>query len=290
MGDIIYINGELVPRRDARISVFDRGYLYGYGLFETMRSYDGCVFALDRHLDRLMRSARKLALDAALDSIELERGIYRTMEANALSNSRIRLTVTAGDGERSVSPPVSGVLTTIIVAEKLIVPPPAAYEKGLRAVVADTRRNSRSALSGMKSTAYMDSLIARHEAAAAGADDAILLNERGLVAECSTSNIFIVSGGRLLTPPVDCGILPGITREIMLELAGKLEIPAVEIEIRLDDLYKADEAFITNSIIEIIPIVAVDGRAIGSGGPGDITARLLYAYRQVVSRQSGGNV
>jgi branched-chain amino acid aminotransferase len=288
MGELVYINGELVPRRDAKISAFDRGFLYGYGLFETMRSYDGRVFALDCHLARLMRSARQLALDAALDLTELEREVYRTLEANELSNARIRLTVTAGEGERDLLPPRSGRANVVIVAEKLVVPPPEAYEKGLRAVVATTRRNSQSALSGTKSIGYLDSLIARHEAAAAGADEAILLNERGLVAECSTSNIFLVSKRRLLTPSVKCGILPGVTREIVLELANELKIPAVEAEIRLNDLYKANEAFVTSSIIEIMPIAEVDGKSIGSGQPGEVTKRLTAAYRQLALQQTRG--
>ena len=286
MGELVYINGELIPRRDAKISVFDRGYLYGYGLFETMRSYEGRVFALDRHLARLMRSGRQLALDVALDLTELERGVYRTLEDNKLSDARVRLTVTAGEGERDLLPPRSGKANVVIVAEKLIVPLPEAYEKGLRAVVATTRRNSQSALSGVKSIGYLDSLVARHGAAAAGADEAILLNERGLVAECSTSNIFLVSKGRLLTPLVECGILPGVTRKIVMELANELKIPAVDAEmIRLDDLYKANEAFLTNSVIEIVPIVEVDGRSIGSGKPGEITQKLTAAYRKLVLGQ-----
>lgn len=288
MGGLVYINGELVSRAEARISALDRGYLYGYGLFETMRSYGGRVFALDRHLARLMRSARQLALDAALDLTELERGVYRTLEANDLSDARIRLTVTAGEGERDLLPPRSGRANVVVVAEKLVVPPPEAYDKGLRAVVATTRRNSQSALSGMKSIGYLDSLIARHEAAAAGADEAILLNDRGLVAECSTSNIFLVYKRRLLTPSVKCGILPGITREVVLELANELKIPAVEAEIRLDDLYKASEAFLTNSIIEIMPVAAVDGKSIGSSQPGEVIKRIAAAYRQLVSQQTSG--
>lgn len=288
MEELVYINGELVSRAAARISAFDRGYLYGYGLFETMRSYNGRVFALDRHLARLMRSARQLALDAALDLTELERGVYRTLEANDLSDARIRLTVTAGEGERGLSLPSGGSLTIVIVAEGLVLPTPQAYEKGLRAVVVSTRRNSQSALSGIKSIGYLDSLIARHEAAAAGADEAILLNDRGLVAECSTSNIFLVSKRRLLTPSVKCGILPGITREVVLELANELKIPAVEAEIRLDDLYKASEAFLTNSVIEIMPIAEVDGKSIGSSQPGEVTKRIAAAYRQLVSQQTSG--
>jgi branched-chain amino acid aminotransferase len=262
--------------------------LYGYALFETMRSYDGRVFALDRHLDRLARSAKQLALDTALDLSELERGVYRTLEASDLSDARIRLTVTAGEGERDISPPRSGKINVVIVAEKLVVPSPRIYEKGLRAVVVSTRRNSQSAVSRFKSIGYMDSLIARHEATAAGADEAILLNDRGLVAECSTSNILLVKKGRLHTPSVKCGILPGITREVVLELANELKIPAAEVEIKLDDLYEAGEAFLTNSIMEVMPITAVDGKSVGSGKPGEVTKRIAAAYTQLVSQQTRG--
>ncbi len=285
MKELIYINGALVLREEARISPLDRGILYGYGLFETMRSYGGHVFSLDRHLARLMHSAGKIGIDAGLDHVALEQAIYKTLEANERPDARIRLTVLAGEGERGLTPPIPGMLTIIIVAEELVLPSPRTYKEGLCAVVVGTRRNSRSLLSGIKSINYLDSLVAQSEAVTAGADQAILLNDRGFVAECSTSNIFLVVGGKLLTPSVESGILPGVTREMVLELARGLGITARVGEIPLNDLLRADEAFMTNSIIEVMPITAVDGKPVGSGTVGEITEKLMGAYRELVLQQ-----
>ncbi len=282
---LIYLNGVLVPRGGARISPFDRGILYGYGLFETMRSYGGRVFSLDRHLARLMHSADKIGLDASLDPAALRQAIHKTLEANKLMDARIRLTVTAGEGERGLAPPTSGMLTIIVVAEELVLPPSQAYEDGISAAVVSVRRNSQSPLSGIKSIGYLDNLLAHSEAVAAGADEAILLNERGFVAECSTSNIFLVVEGRLFTPSAESGILPGVTREEVIELALNLGI-AVEEEIPLAQLLRANEAFLTNSIIEVMPIVEVDGKPIGTGKPGEVTKRLMAAYRELVLKQA----
>lgn len=285
MKGIIYINGAMVPREEARISPFDRGFLYGYGLFETMRSYGGQVFRLDRHLARLMRSAERLGIASLLDPAVLERAVQKTLEVNRLHDARIRLSVSAGEGERGLALPESGTLTIVVVAERLVLPPPQVYEKGVSAAIVSVRRNSQSPLSGIKSIAYMDSLLAHSEAVAQGADEAILLNERGLVAECSTSNIFLVVGGRLLTPSAESGILPGITREVVLELADGLSLATAVGEIQLADLLGADEAFLTSSIRELVPITEVDGRPIGSGKPGEVTGRLISAYREQVLRQ-----
>ena len=281
MAEQVYINGELVERGDARVSAFDRGLLYGYGFFETMRSYGGRVFCIDRHLSRLMRSAGMLGIGAALDASGLERAVYDTVSANELTDARIRLTVTAGEGERSLSLPAVGELTTMVVAEDLVLPPPQAYDRGIRAAIVGASRNSRSPMSGLKSVGYLESLLARSQAAAAGAEEAVMLNERGLVAECSTSNLFIVASGRLLTPPVESGILPGITRDVVLELASSMGIEASECEVAVADLYVSEEAFITNSVIEILPIVEVDKKPIGPGKPGAVTARLSRAYKEL---------
>ena len=279
MTEQVYINGELVERSEARVSVFDRGLLYGYGLFETMRSYDGQVFRLDRHLSRLARSADMLGIGEALDVAELGRAVYDTISANGLSDARIRLTVTAGEGERSLSLPASGSLTTMIVAEELVLPSQHAYQNGISAAIVGAARNSQSPLSGVKSIGYLESLLVRSQAADAGAEEAVMLNERGLVAECSASNIFIVASGRLLTPSAESGILPGITRGIVIELASSMGIEASEGDVAVADLLNADEAFITNSVIEILPLVELDGRPIGRGKPGAITARLSEAYK-----------
>jgi branched-chain amino acid aminotransferase len=285
MKELIYINGALVPRAEARVSPLDRGILYGYGLFETMRSYGGHVFSLDRHLARLMHSAGKIGIDAGLDPASLRKAIYETLEANERPDARIRLTVLAGEGERGLVLPTPGTLTIIIVAEELVLSPPQAYKEGICAVVVSTRRNSRSQLSGIKSINYLDNLVAQSEASAAGADQAILLNEQGFVAECSTSNVFLVVGGQLLTPSIDSGILPGVTRDLVLELARGLGITARVGEIPLNDLLRADEVFLTNSIIEVMPITTVDGKPVGSGKVGEITEKLMGAYRELVLQQ-----
>ena len=283
MKEFVYLNGALVPREKATVSPFDRGFLYGYGLFETMRCYGGCVFRLDRHLARLRHSAEKLALAAALDPAELEQAIHKTLEANKLSDARIRLTVSAGEGERGLVPPKEGTPTIIVVAERLTLPP-QVYRKGVHAAIVRVRRNSPSPLSAIKSINYLDNLLAHSEALALGADEAILLNERGFVAECSTSNIFLVVAGKLLTPSEQSGILPGITREAVLELAHVMGIEAGEGEIPVADLLRADEAFLSASVREIVPIVSVDGKPIGSGKPGSVTKRLMAAYRELVER------
>jgi branched-chain amino acid aminotransferase len=286
MEGLIYINGTLVPWGEARISPFDRGYLYGYGLFETMRSYGGHVFSLDRHLARLMHSAGRIGIDAGLDRVTLRQAIHSTLEANKLADARIRLTVTAAEGERGLVPPTSGNLTIMVVAEELVLPPPRAYGEGIRAAVVGTSRNSQSPLSSIKSVAYLDNLISHAEAVAAGADEAILLNERGFVAECSTSNIFLVVGGRLLTPSAESGILPGVTREEVIEMAPSLGVAVGEEEISLAVLRRADEAFLTNSVVEVMPIVEVDGKPVGTGKPGQVTKILMEAYRELVNRQA----
>lgn len=281
MGEIVYLNGAMVPRHEARISPFDRGFLYGYGLFETMRAYEGRVFRLERHLARLRRSAERLLFASEVDVYDLEQAIYRTLEANELADARIRLTVSAGPGERALAPAAEGLITVLVSAEKLVLPS-QAYEKGVRAAIATPRRNSLSPLSRIKSTNYLDSLVAHSQALASGADEAILLDERGFIAEGSMSNIFFVSNGLLLTPSEESGILPGITREAVLELARDLGVEVVVGDIPLVDLTRADEAFLTSSVREVMPIASVDGEPVAHGEPGPMTKRLMAAYRQLV--------
>ena len=284
MVETVYLNGALVLRSEARISPLDRGFLYGYGLFETVRSYGGCVFRLDRHMARLMHSAEELGLASQLDAVELEQAVYGTLEANKLMDARIRLTVAAGEGERELAPPTSGKITIMVAAEKLTLPS-HIYQQGIRAAIVSTRRNSQSPLPAIKSLNYLEGLIARAEAAALGADEAIMLNDRGYVSECSSSNIFLVVTGKLLTPSLESGILPGVTREVVLELAHELGIEAVEGEIPPSDLLRTDEVFITTSVREAVPVVMVDGRAVGSGKPGEVTGRLMVAYKELIQRE-----
>ena len=281
MEDVVFLNGALVPRQEARVSPFDRGLLYGYGLFETMRAYKGRVFRLDRHLARLRLSAERLAFASELEAYDLEQAVYRTLEANKLADARIRLTVSAGPGERSLAPPAGGPIMVLVVAEKLALSP-RSYEQGIRVALVSSKRNSLSPLSRIKATNYLDNLVAYSEAVALGAEEAILLNERGFIAEGSMSNIFVVAKGMLLTPSEESGILPGITREAVLELARELGIEAAEGEIPLADLLRADEAFLTSSVREVLPITSIDNKPVAQGSPGPVTRRLLAAYRHLV--------
>ena len=281
MEQLVYINGEIVNQDKAQVPASDRGLLYGYGLFETMRSYKGRVFCLDRHLSRLVNSAGVLGIRDALEPQKLEVGVLRTLKASGLDDARIRLTVTAGEGGRSMALPASGKLTTIITVEELALPSPDVYEKGLRTSIVDIRRNSRSLVCYLKTLGYLENMLAHAEAISDGNDEAILLNVDGYVAECSASNIFITDEGGIVTPPVNAGILPGITRGVVIEMAARIGIKLVQEAVSVERLMKAKEVFITNSVIEIMPIASVDGKPVGSGVRGNVTERLTEEYRKL---------
>jgi branched-chain amino acid aminotransferase group I len=283
MSEIVYLNGSLVAREDARISAMDYGFLYGYGLFETMRAYEGHVFRLQRHLERLAGSAETLGI--AVDRSVLKGAVMDTINANGLSEARIRLTVSIGEGGTVPDPASCGEPTILVVAGEYRPLPDEVYEKGFRAIVSSVRRNSRSPVSAMKSLSFLDSMLARREARAAGVDETIFLNEQGLLAEASMSNVFLVGDGALKIPGIASGFLPGVTREAVLELAGKLGITTIEDDITLDELVQTDEAFLTNSIMEIMPLTEVDGKPIGSGKPGEITRKLMVGYKEMVERE-----
>ena len=280
MSQIVYLNGSLIPRSQALISALDYGFLYGYGLFETMRAYGGHVFRLDRHLSRLAHSAEILGLPTKAP--ELKGAVMDTIRANQLSEARIRITVSVGEGAMAPDPSTCRKPTVLILAEHYQPYPEQLYRKGLRAVVSSLRRNSQSLLSGLKSANYLESILARQEARAAGADEALCLNEKGFLAEASMSNIFLVSDGILRTPGKGSGILPGITRETVLELASQLGINTLEHDIRPDELFQAREAFLTNSLIEVMPLTEIEGKPVASGRPGPVTKRLMAAYRELV--------
>ncbi len=283
MKEIVYLNGILVPPSLATISPFDHGFLYGYGLFETMRSYGGVIFRLERHLSRLYKAAESLGIHSQLLPIDLEKACYDVMNANNLTDARLRLTVSAGEGDIIPNPSTCKKITVFIVARKLVPMPPESYEKGFKAIVSSVRRNSQSPLSRLKTSCYLENVMARQEMKLAEAVESILLNEAGLIAEGSSSNIFCASKDILLTPSLNCGALPGITRETVLELAKTLEIRAIETEITPEALLQADEAFCTNSIIEILPLTYVGDKPIGSGKPGTLTIRLSQAYQKLVA-------
>jgi branched-chain amino acid aminotransferase group I len=283
MAVIIYLNGQLVPRSKAKLSPFDHGFLYGYGLFETMRAYNGHVFRLDRHLARLCHSARSLGLATSLATFDLETACIQTLEANKLKDARLRLTISAGEGSMTPDPSTCSGPTVLVTAQNLVPLPPEKYESGFKAALSSLRRNSQSPLSRLKSTCYMENILARMEARAAGCDEAILLDERGYVAEGSTTNIFLVSNRELATPSLESGVLPGITREAVLEIAQALDIKAVERQVDLKELAEAEEAFVTNSILELMPLTCFDGKPIGTGKAGQLSKKLMAAYKELVS-------
>lgn len=286
MSEMVYLNGSLVSLADARIAVMDYGFLYGYGLFETMRAYEGKIFRLDKHLDRLVSSTATLGI--VLDKTVLNGAVINTINANGLSEARIRLTVSIGEGGMVPDPASCGEPTVLVVAGKYQPLPDEVYQKGFRAIVSSIRRNSQSPVPAMKSLSYLESMLARQEARVAGVDEAICLNEEGFLAEASMSNLFLVGDGTLKTPSVASGILPGVTREAVLELAGKLGITVVEDDIILDELLQADEVFLTNSVMEIMPLTELDGKPIGTGKPGAITRKLMAGYKEMVRREVGG--
>jgi branched-chain amino acid aminotransferase len=287
MDQIVYLNGRLVPRFEAKLSPFDHGFLYGYGLFETMRAYNGRIFRLDSHLTRLRCSAETIGLTHHVLTTEegkqsLKAACMATLEANELKDARTRLTVSAGEGDMTPDPRTCSNPTILITARNLDPLSPEKYETGFKATVSFLRRNSQSPLSRLKSTCYMESILARTTARASGFDEAIFLNEQGYLAEGSTTNVFLVSNGELITPSFESGVLPGITREVVLEIARTSHIRATERLVNLDELVEAQEAFLTNSILELMPLVSVDGRTIGTGKPGKLTRDLLFAYRKLV--------
>ncbi len=280
MSEIVYLNGSLMLRSQASISVMDYGFLYGFGLFETMRAYGGQVFRLDSHLSRLARSAEILGLP--LRAQELKGAVMDTIQANKLGEARIRIAISIGEGGMVPDPSTCNEPTVLILAGHYQPYPEQVYQKGFRAVVSSIRRNSQSPLSRLKSANYLESILARQEARAAGVEEALCLNEKGLLAEASMSNIFLVTDGTLRTPGQDSGILPGITRETVLGLASQLGINTFEHDIRLDELFHAQEAFLTNSLIEVMPLIEVDGKPIGSGRPGPVTRRFIADYKELV--------
>jgi branched-chain amino acid aminotransferase group I len=282
MEELVYLNGNLVPHDEAKLSPFDHGFLYGYGLFETMRAYNGCIFRLDRHLDRLYKSADILGIGHKLASLDLEKACYKILEANKLAYARLRLTVSAGEGDIVPDPATCDDITVFIVARNMTPASDKGHEHGVTAIISSRRRCSQSLLTRLKTTCYLENMLARQEAWISGADEALLLNEHGMLAEGSYTNIFLVNKQALLTPPLESGALPGITREAVLQLARSSGIEAVEKDINPEQLLQAEEAFLTNSVIEIVPLTWLDNKPIGAGKPGTLTRQFMAAYEKLV--------
>ena len=274
----IYLNGELVQQETATVSALDRGLLYGYGLFETMRSYGGRVFRLEEHYQRLRDGAARLAMDVPLTLRELSDAVEAVLDRNELRDARVRLMLTAGAEGAAGS--------VILLAREVTEYPRQLYRRGMSALVTSMRRNETSFLSGVKSLNYLDNLLAREEARRQGADEAILLNTRGFVAEGSASNVFLVLDGRLVTPNLSSGCLAGITRQAVLELASAAGLEPVESEVEPSAFEDASEAFLTGSVMEVMPLTRLDDGPIGSGRPGPVTGRLHRLYREMVRQET----
>jgi len=285
MGLVTYVNGAFVPKDGASISVYDHGLLYGDGIFEGIRAYNGRAFRLEEHLDRLFDSAKTIMLQMPLSREQMRDAILETLRRNDLRDAYIRPLVTRGVGDLGLDPRRSKGATVIIIADTIQLYPKEAYVNGLRTVTATTRKPRPDALNPrVKSLNYLNSIMARIEANQAGVDEAIMLTADGYVCECSADNIFVIHDGQIWTPPPFLGILAGITRGAVLDLARDLEIPAVERVFTLHDVYSADECFLTGTGAEIGPVVEVDGRAIADGRPGALTGRLIEAFHALVRR------
>lgn len=275
----IYINGRLVDKDDAKISVYDHGLLYGDGVFEGLRSYGGKVFRLEEHVRRLYDSAKAIWLKIPLSPAEMSAAVNDTLKANGLSDAYIRLVVTRGAGSLGLDPNRTSDPQVIIIADRIQLYPPELYEKGLEIITASTLRNHPAALNArIKSLNYLNNILAKIEGLQAGCVEALMLNHKGEVAECTGDNIFVVHNGALSTPPTDAGILEGVTRQAVIELATAAGIEVRERSLTRHDVYVADECFLTGTAAEVIPVVRVDQRTIGAGQPGPITRQLTERF------------
>ena len=281
----VYINGQYFDKADAKISVFDHGLLYGDGIFEGMRSYGGKVFRLAEHLKRLEQSARAIGLQIPISLEKLAADTNETVKLNEISDGYIRLIVTRGSGPLGIDPFTCSDPQVIIIADSITLYPASDYENGLDLVTASTIRNHPAALSPrVKSLNYLNNILAKMEGLRAGCVEALMLNHKGEVAECTGDNLFIVRDGALNTPPIDAGILEGITRNAVLELSRDAGIETTELPMTRHDIYTADECFLTGSAAEVIPAVRLDGRDIGDGKVGPVTRQLNQAFRELVRK------
>jgi len=280
----IYLDGRMVPPEEAKVSVFDHGFLYGDGVFEGIRAYNGRVFKLAEHLDRLYESAKSIALEIPLSWKEMERAVVETVRANELRDAYIRLVVSRGAGDLGLDPRKCPRPTVVVIADSITLYPEEMYRNGLRIATVSTRRIAPDMLNTrVKSLNYLNNILAKIQGNLAGVPEAIMLNPEGYVLECTGDNIFIIRRGRLITPPTYLGILEGITRNTVIEIAGSMGIETREECFTLHDVYVAEECFLTGTAAEVIPVVEVDGRKVGAGAPGPITLKLMEAFRQVAN-------
>jgi len=278
----VYINGKFVPAEQASVSVFDHGLLYGDGVFEGLRSYSGKVFHLEEHVRRLYESALAICLEIPMSQAEMCEAIDLSVQTNGLDDGYIRAVVTRGAGTLGLDPNHCSNPQVIIIADTIALYPEEMYEQGLEIVTASVIRNHPAALSPrIKSLNYLNNILAKIEGLRAGCVETLMLNHKGEVAECTGDNLFLVRDGRLLTPPLDAGILGGITRDVVVELAQEAGIEVLKVALTKHDVYVADECFLTGTAAEVIPVVKVDDRCIGTGKPGPITLDLKERYRRL---------
>jgi branched-chain amino acid aminotransferase len=284
---LVYVDGKMVPKDEAVVSVFDHGFLYGDGVFEGIRVYEGNVFRLKEHIDRLYESAKTIALEIPMTREEMIQATLETVAANQKKDIYIRLVISRGKGDLGIDPNKCRRPTIVIIADAISLYPQELYDNGASLVTASVRRIPMESLDPrIKSLNYLNNILAKIEARKAGALEAIMLNHHGLVAECTADNLFMVKQGTVKTPDLMQGALGGITRSAVLDLARKAKIPCSETVLALHDLYNADECFLTGTGAEVVPVITIDGRSIGDGKPGPITKRLLADFR-VLRTQDG---
>ena len=283
----IYIDGEFFDEADAKVSVFDHGLLYGDGVFEGIRFYNSRVFRMEEHMERLWDSARSICIDIPLSRRELDEALLETIRQNGLRDGYVRLIVTRGVGNLGLNPIHCKRPSIIIIASTIALYTQEVYRRGLTVVTVPTRRMGPATLNpAIKSLNYLNNVLARIEANLANADEALMLNDAGNIAECTADNVFLIKRGQIMTPPITAGALRGITRSVIFDIAAELGIKISEPDLTRHDLYIADEAFLTGTAAEVVPMVKVDGRVIGNGEPGGITTRMIARFREL-TRETG---
>ena len=281
----IYLNGEFCAKSEAKVSVFDHGLLYGDGVFEGIRSYNCLVFKLKEHLARLYESAHTIMLNIPISRDEMSDVIVETLRVNQLRDAYIRVVVTRGTGDLGLDPQKCKKPTIFVIADKIVLYSEKLYRNGMEIITVPTVRNLPEAVNpAVKSLNYLNNIMAKIEATTSGYSEAIMLNHQGYVAECTGDNIFIVKERILLTPPTYLGALRGITRQAIIDIARRNDIPFQERVLMRHDLFNADEAFLTGTAAEVIPVVKIDGRVIGTGKPGKVTAKLKSAFGELTKR------
>lgn len=279
----IWLDGKLVPQEEAKISVFDHGVLYGDGIFEGIRAYHGRVFKLQEHLQRMYNGAHCMMLDIPLSMDQMKEAVLETLRANDLRDAYIRLVATRGVGDLGLDPRKCPVPTVFCIATSIALYPEEVYQKGLSLITCSTRRTAPDALNGgIKSLNYLNNIMAKIECTQAGVPEGIMLTSDGYVCECTGDNIFFINGNTLVTPPDYLGNLPGITRQAVIDLAHELNFDVREETFRINAMYAAEEAFLTGTAAELVPVVEIDGRKIGSGVAGPQTLKLLKAFRSLI--------